>query len=218
VSIERATFVPFDCDVYSESTIAIRGSARVDGANYFFLDRSKRTDCTFCKHECPRVVFTASPTALFSSLPASSTPFSDAKLGLAFETREQMEDTLALLRFNCPSSTCPSILLGWSDLKRHTRNDHNLALCDFCCTNKKIFTHEHELYTNEGLGKHMDDNHPYCGFCRIHFYDSDLLYAHCRDRHEECFICTRQGIRHQYHLNYDRLVSFVPLAIPPFTN
>lgn len=170
---------------------------------------SKRTDCTFCKHECSRVVFTSSPTLLFTSLPPSSTPFSDAKLGLAFETREQMEDTLALLRFNCPTSSCPSILLGWSDLKRHTKKDHGLSLCDFCCMHKKIFTHEHELYTAEQLSIHTNDVHPYCGFCRIHFYDSDLLYAHCRDRHEECFICTRQGIRHQYHLNYDRLVRLL---------
>lgn len=120
-----------------------------------------------------------------------------------------MEDTLALLRFNCPISTCDSILSSWADLKRHTKSDHQLSLCDFCCSNKKIFTHEHETYTTEGLNGHMNAVHPYCGFCRIHFYDSDLLYAHCRDRHEECFICSRQGIRHQYHLNYDRLVRCI---------
>jgi hypothetical protein len=33
------------------------------------------------------------------------------------------------------------------------------------------------------------------------------LYKHCREMHEECFVCVRLGVRHQYHLNYDRLVS-----------
>lgn len=35
-----------------------------------------------------------------------------------------MEDTLILLRFNCPDKDCDYIANGWSDLKLHTRAAH----------------------------------------------------------------------------------------------
>ncbi|GAA5921847.1 hypothetical protein JCM1841_005564 [Sporobolomyces salmonicolor] len=202
----------------------------------------KKNECTFCKTECGTVIFTESESKLFEDYTPESIPFSDTKLGILFETRNQLEDTLSLLRFNCPyrpglstatsaapdgsssdnatpgaSEACPQILAGWSDLKRHVRAAHHCTLCDLCCSNKKIFAHEHELFalpsTAPGRGPrkeseldvHLEKQHAMCGFCKRWFYDSDGLYKHCREQHEECFICVRQGIRHQYHLNYDRL-------------
>lgn len=174
-----------------------------------------------------------------------------AQLGVLFETRAQLDDTLSLLRFNCPfkpglsdpssaapddpAEACQHILAGWSDLKRHVRSSHHCTLCDLCCSNKKIFTHEHELFAMGGqnqnggasgsstsastsgggrrkgteLDHHLEKEHSMCGFCKRWFFDSDGLYKHCRDHHEECFICMKLGIRHQYHLNYDRLVRSV---------
>lgn len=167
------------------------------------------------------------------------------QLGILFETRVQLEDTLSLLRFNCPfrpgtiddvatdapdadsagspSDPCPQILTGWSDLKRHVRAAHHSTMCDLCCSNKKIFAHEHELFSlphaappgrhgnapkrESELDVHLEKQHAMCGFCKRWFYDSDGLYKHCREMHEECFVCMRLGVRHQYHLNYDRLVS-----------
>lgn len=126
-----------------------------------------------------------------------------------------MEDSLALLRFNCPDVACPAICLGWADLKRHVVSEHRTALCDLCCVNKKIFTHEHTLFAPAELKAHVGEEHTQCEFCRITFYDSEQLYRHCRDKHEECFICVRQGIRHQYHRNYDRLVR--PSQTPQLT-
>ncbi|GAA6009366.1 hypothetical protein JCM10207_003750 [Rhodosporidiobolus poonsookiae] len=209
----------------------------------------KKRECTFCKTECPTVIFTEDEEKSFEEYTPDLTPFSDAKLGILFETRAQLDDTLSLLRFNCPfkpalssaspdaastapdadpsasASTaeppCPQILAGWSDLKRHVRAAHHRTLCDLCCSNKKIFAHEHELFSTApshhpggggGRGRreteldaHLEKQHAMCGFCKRWFYDSDALYKHCREQHEECFICVRQGIRHQYHLNYDRL-------------
>ena len=161
----------------------------------------------FCKHECPRIVFTTSATLPYSSFPPSSTPFNDSKLGLSFETREQMDESVALLRYNCPSITCPSMLTSWPDLKRHTKSVHGEAMCELCIQHKKVFSHEQLLYVSGALHHHMNKEHAPCGFCDIHFYDTDLLYAHCRHDHEECFICVQLGVRHKYHLNYDRLVS-----------
>ncbi|GAA5946699.1 hypothetical protein JCM3775_003137 [Rhodotorula graminis] len=200
----------------------------------------KKKECTFCKTDCPTVIFTESEDQLFKDYTTESTPFSDTKLGILFESRAQLEDTLSLLRFNCPykpglsdpnsaapdaeDQACDHILSGWSDLKRHVRATHHTTLCDLCCSNKKIFAHEHELFAlaNPGqdrhnggggrggrreteLDQHLEKQHAMCGFCKRWFYDSDGLYKHCREQHEECFICVRQGVRHQYHLNYDRL-------------
>lgn len=50
--------------------------------------------------------------------------FKDAKLSVYFETRDMMEETLILLRFNCPDPDCDYIGNGWGDLKLHVRATH----------------------------------------------------------------------------------------------
>lgn len=42
----------------------------------------------------------------------------------------------------------------------------------------------------------VDSVHPLCAFCRDCFYGDDELYAHLRERHEECFVCKRMGTSH----------------------
>ena len=135
-----------------------------------------------------------------------------------------MEDTLALLRFNCPYFDCDYMGSGWLDLKKHARTEHDKLFCDLCTKNKKIFTQEHTLFTQHDLNRHTKDGdaaagsnagegentgftgHPACEFCRITFYDSDQLFAHCRDRHEQCFLCIRNGTgRYQYYVDYPHL-------------
>lgn len=88
---------------------------------------------------------------------------------------------------------------------------------DLCTKHKKIFAHEHTLYTWHQLHKHYKSGdkalsdetgfkgHPECHFCHISFYGTDELYEHCRDKHEQCHICVRNGIRHEYYANYDSL-------------
>jgi hypothetical protein len=39
-----------------------------------------------------------------------------------------MEDTLILLRFNCPDSACDYLGNGWGDLKLHVRATHGKLL------------------------------------------------------------------------------------------
>lgn len=90
-----------------------------------------------------------------------------------------------------------------------------------CTRHKKVFTHEHELFSMSQLRKHEkygDDRpgaadqtgfkgHPECGFCRVRFYGDDELYAHCRDRHERCHICDRRSgnRQQQYFIDYNAL-------------
>ncbi len=127
---------------------------------------------------------------------------------------------MILLRYNCPDGDCDVACLGWPDLHRHVKGVHQRKICDLCSRHKKVFTHEHELYTDAELHKHMrkgDDNpgaidqsgfkgHPICTFCNQRFYGDDELYQHCRQKHERCGVCERLNVgAPQYFLNYDTL-------------
>ncbi|KAJ7187604.1 hypothetical protein GGX14DRAFT_611193 [Mycena pura] len=185
----------------------------------------KNDHCTFCKEPQPSMVFTPSADTSFASYDTEKMPWSDAKLSIYFETQEMMEETLLLLRFNCPDAECTFIGSGWSDIKLHVRAAHGRLMCDLCIRNKKVFAHEHALYppnilplhlpsmlsnarSNKSFGKGKDKDqieggvHPLCEFCRECFFGDDELYAHMREAHEECFICKRQNVRDQYFLNY----------------
>jgi len=39
--------------------------------------------------------------------------------------------------------------------------------------------------------------HPLCEFCRECYFSGDELYAHMREKHEECFLCKRNEVRDQ---------------------
>ncbi|GAA95526.1 uncharacterized protein L969DRAFT_45026 [Mixia osmundae IAM 14324] len=219
----------------------------------------KQKACTICKTELPHVVFTVSPDAPYSAYDINQIAFRDKVLDIYFETSAMLEETLALLKFNCPWSSytslsaataaaqttapeiddkgkarehvdiaqikqgeCDILSTGWSDLKRHVKK-HNRVLCDLCVANKKMFSHEHTLFTPATLQSHMrygdaapgagDDaeatgftGHPACDFCRINYYDSDQLYSHCRKEHEQCFICVRnEWGRYQYFRDFKEL-------------
>ena len=145
----------------------------------------------------------------------------DDLLGIKYEEKEIHDDTVLLLRYNCPDTDCDVACLGWPDLHRHVKSIHHKMMCDLCTRNKKVFTHEHELFTVQELRKHEkfgDDNpgaidqsgfrgHPECGFCRQRFYGDDELYTHCRDKHERCHICDRRnsGRQQQYYMDYNSL-------------
>lgn len=167
------------------------------------------------------MVFTDSPDKRFQEFEDSEFVKIDTNLGIKYEKNEILEDTVLLLRYNCPDQDCDQACMGWPDLHRHVRSKHGKTMCDLCTRNKKVFTHEHELFTFGELRKHErygDDNpgaidqsgfkgHPECGFCKQRFYGDDELYNHCREKHERCHICDRRngGRNPQYYLNYQEL-------------
>lgn len=171
--------------------------------------------------EAKYVIFTDDATKRFEDFVEADFAETDETLGIKYEQKEIHNDTLLLLRYNCPDLTCDIACWGWPDLHRHVKNVHHKVLCDLCTRNKKVFTHEHEPFTMQELRKHEkfgDDNpgavdqsgfkgHPECGFCRERFYGDDELYTHCRDKHEKCHICDRRnnGREQQYYVNYDSL-------------
>ena len=166
------------------------------------------------------MIFTDDAAKRYEDFTDGDIASTDANNGIRYEKNEIMEDTVLLLRYNCPDGDCDVACLGWPDLHRHVRAIHHKKICDLCSRHKKVFTHEHELLTDRELDKHMkkgDDNpgavdqsgfkgHPECGFCRKRFYGEDELYVHCREAHERCFICDRRDNgRPQYYVNYPAL-------------
>ncbi|KAF2630804.1 hypothetical protein BU25DRAFT_455870 [Macroventuria anomochaeta] len=181
----------------------------------------KTKACAHCRTESDHVILTDDHEKPYQEFSAGDFFKTDDNLGIKFEKAEIFEDARLLLQYNCPDSECDVACLGWPDLHRHTKTAHGKVMCDLCTRNKKVFTHEHELFTFAELRKHQkfgDDNpgaidqsgfkgHPECGFCRQRFYGDDELYTHCRDKHERCHICDRRdGSRQQqYYVNYDAL-------------
>ncbi|PGH12678.1 hypothetical protein AJ80_06621 [Polytolypa hystricis UAMH7299] len=181
----------------------------------------KTKACAHCRTESTFVIFTDDPLKRYEDFKDTDFIRSDDNLGIKYETDVIFEDTVLLLRYNCPDTDCDVACLGWPDLHRHVKSKHSNVMCDLCTRNKKVFTHEHELFTVSQLRKHErhgDDNpgaldqsgfrgHPECGFCRQRFYGDDELYAHCRDKHERCHICDRRtgGSQRQYYVNYNAL-------------
>ncbi|KAF2749301.1 hypothetical protein M011DRAFT_456795 [Sporormia fimetaria CBS 119925] len=181
----------------------------------------KNKGCAHCRTESEFVIFTDNATKNYEEFSEKDLYKSLKGLGIHFETKETFEDTQLLLQYNCPDSECDVACLGWPDLHRHVQTAHNKKMCDLCTRNKKVFTHENQLFTPAELNKHKrfgDDNpgavdqsgfkgHPECGFCRQRFYGDDELYTHCRDKHERCHICDRmsEGRKQQYYVDYDML-------------
>lgn len=181
----------------------------------------KTKACAHCRTEAATVVFTDDGEKRYEDYDMKNMSRTDDNLGIAFEKESIWEDTIVLLRYNCPDPSCDVACMGWPDLHRHVKSVHHKVMCDLCTRNKKVFTHEHELFTPQELRKHErvgDDNpgavdqsgfkgHPECGFCRQRFYGDDELYAHCRDRHERCHLCDRRsgGNNPRYFLDYNAL-------------
>ncbi|KAG8525272.1 uncharacterized protein KY384_008916 [Bacidia gigantensis] len=181
----------------------------------------KTRACAHCRAEANYVIFTDDPNKRFEEFGDKDIEHTDETLGVKYTQKDIHEETRLLLRYNCPNAECDIACWGWPDLHRHVKKEHQKVMCDLCTRNKKVFTHEHELFTPQELRKHEkfgDDNpgavdqsgfkgHPECGFCRQRFYGDDDLYVHCREKHEKCHICDRrgQGRQQQYYVNYDSL-------------
>lgn len=168
----------------------------------------KKDECTFCKTKIDRLIFTSSSTKAFADFKPSDVPYTDKKLPISFETKEALEETVLLLRFNCPDPNCEVACTGWKDFKAHVRREHNRLVCQLCITNKKIFAHEHTLHTEQSLAAHEKAEHRLCEYDRLLFYSDDELFAHMRDRHEQCHICKARGgeeERWKYYRDYDML-------------
>ncbi|KAI8642574.1 hypothetical protein BD408DRAFT_443291 [Parasitella parasitica] len=176
-------------------------------------------NCAYCKTEQTTVIFTKDAAKPFENFNKDDILFSDKKLNIRFETKEMFSEAMRMLDYNCPYGGCTEASRNWGELKQHVRKTHSLNICDLCSRHKKIFPYEHTLYTLAQLTQHhkegdrdfnKDDEtgfsgHPECVFCKTRFFGDDELFVHCRDQHEQCFLCVRNGNRHEYYANYANL-------------
>jgi hypothetical protein len=166
-----------------------------------------------------KVIFTKDPKLIFQNVDLQGMPYKYRPLNIFIDMIDIYENVLSVLKLNCPDISCdytaPSN--NWGELKQHVRSAHKKMFCDVCVKFKKSFSHEQRLFTQSLLVKHMTDGdiddpsfsgHPDCGFCKSRFYTNDELYLHCREKHEQCFLCQADGIQHFYFQNYDKLVHF----------
>ena len=104
-------------------------------------------------------------------------------------------------------------------LKAHLRERHQLFHCGVCLEGRKVFVSQQLLYTKSQLERHMRGGagevdeplggfagHPWCKFCRKHFYDEGQIYHHMQSAHETCHLCRRaQPDKYTYYRDYAEL-------------
>ncbi|EMR11493.1 hypothetical protein PNEG_00506 [Pneumocystis murina B123] len=176
-------------------------------------------NCAYCKTFQPNVIFSKG-LMNYNDFELEKLSYKNDKLGIFFESSQLMEKVLSLLDFSCPEFDCNIVCNDWQDLKKHAKKIHEKYLCDLCVQNKKVFVHEHILFSKHDLVAHIKKGdfgnnrnktgfkgHPDCGFCKRNFYDDDDLYKHCQEFHERCHVCDQMAgqLKHQYYLNYDSL-------------
>ncbi|KAF8853807.1 hypothetical protein BDZ45DRAFT_706821 [Acephala macrosclerotiorum] len=182
----------------------------------------KDKNCAHCRSEAQFVIFTDDAEKRYEEFTDGDIASVDQNIGIRYENNDIQDDTRLLLRYNCPDQDCDVACLSWPLLHRHVQSVHQKKICDLCSRHKKVFTHEHVLYKDAELSRHMkkgDDNpgavdqsgfkgHPLCSFCGLRFYGDDELFVHCREKHERCQLCDNLGGRPpQYFLNYDALYA-----------
>ncbi|KAK9477778.1 hypothetical protein V1514DRAFT_332973 [Lipomyces japonicus] len=173
--------------------------------------------CVHCRTNQDKIIFTIDHAKRYEDYIPADIVSTNGKLGIDFDSIQIEADTKRLLEFNCPDRKCQYVSTtgGWADLRRHVKEVHHKVMCQLCTRNKKVFTHEHKLYTQKALARHERvgdeegfSGHPECQFCKVRYYSADELRVHYRESHERCHICDRHltgNSEPSYFLNYDAL-------------
>ncbi|KAJ1920168.1 hypothetical protein H4219_001541 [Mycoemilia scoparia] len=172
--------------------------------------------CPYCKDEIEVIIYTKDPDATYQELSQKKFKFRDQKLAINCDGADVYSQIRRDLEFRCPHRKCDYVdEKDWDGLKQHTQDAHGMFLCDLCIKYKMAFPFEHRLFTKNKLRHHKREGdgigftgHPKCDFCHTCFYSGDELFTHCRERHEQCFICIRNGTGQQvYFKNYIKLMA-----------
>eukprot|EP00762_Andalucia_godoyi_P006117 ANDGO_00349.mRNA.1 E3 ubiquitin-protein ligase HEL2 len=136
-----------------------------------------------------------------------------AELGDFACTNSTLDDAERPVDESSPFGPFPNIGV----LKRHVREDHGLSFCELCLKHSPKFVCEQHLYTQKELRSHLTvgsgdrkpgvaHGHPYCKFCKTHYYSEDEIFAHMNLQHETCFLCVRSHqLQYVYYENYAAL-------------
>jgi len=181
----------------------------------------KRNECPLCKVAQPMVLFTSDADTPFETLLKRKWPMY-GPLQILCETELVRDAIRALLQYRC--TACNHVSHDQNAALRHVRTEHpQLQFCQVCMDHRKIFFHEHKLYTKAELARHQRDGdlddpafrgHAECKFCRRLYYSGDELYYHLEQDHFHCFICRKNGLYNVYYANYPSLVRHPACGSP----
>lgn len=85
-------------------------------------------NCVLRQTESSFVIFTDDHAKRFEDFTEADFSQKDDNLGIKYESGEIFEDTVLLLRYNCPERNCDVACLGWPDLHRHVKTKHGRVM------------------------------------------------------------------------------------------
>jgi E3 ubiquitin-protein ligase ZNF598 len=160
------------------------------------------------------VVYTADASLPYAELARRALPLYEP-LQILCESAAVRDTVRSLLQYRC--TLCDRVDSERGAALRHLRDAHpSLVLCPVCIEHRRVFFHEHKLYTRAALARHLRDGdaddsafhgHPECQFCRKWYYTGDDLYRHLELDHFFCALCRAAGVFDVYYANYGSLVS-----------
>lgn len=170
--------------------------------------------CPLCKRDQTEIVLYAGkndPIIPFPDLKQQSTLLSEsfAIYGIGAKVKAEFDH---LPQLNCPFSKCRESFQTKASLKRHVKAEHGMFMCEICLDNRKIFSHEYQLFSSQAsIRRHYErgepgfKGHPECAFCKKRFFSDEELYDHCKMSHEKCHVCESLDVRDTYYKNYEEL-------------
>jgi hypothetical protein len=84
--------------------------------------------CAHCRTESEYVVFTQNTDKRYEDFTPSEIISQNNALGIKYDDQVICDDATLLLRYNCPDPSCDKACMGWPDLHRHVKIEHNRVM------------------------------------------------------------------------------------------
>ncbi|CAK87927.1 unnamed protein product (macronuclear) [Paramecium tetraurelia] len=183
---------------------------------------SKIKACPICKQILDKIILTDNLQAQFSDYSISnlmSINYSKDSKDVFFTDSAQIKEKIeGLNSFKCPFQDCQmdQQISNFNQLKLHLKVEHMRFYCDVCIEQKTCFLGEQQLYSDYQVRRHMNNGdldedsniifkHPFCKFCRKHFYDEDKFKQHLNLAHINCSLCEDMKFTfYKDHGSYER--------------
>lgn len=133
-------FVEVESLVQDESLCALSGKDRhiLLGFDFYLDTLEPSVGAVICfmanvvipheQTESNFMIFTDDGAKRYEDFNDSDFVRTDDTLGIKYETVDIFEDTVLLLRYNCPDKDCDAACLGWPDLHRHVKSKHGKVM------------------------------------------------------------------------------------------
>ena len=136
--------------------------------------------------------------------------------GVYYVDISSKEESLNLKGFKCPINYCSSDPFDNINLlKKHLSENHLKYYCDVCLKDGKKFLSEQKIFAKEELKFHNKfgdftqyiSPHPKCPFCKVLYYNDELLFKHMSQLHFLCEICKNKEKKIIFYSNLPNLIQ-----------